>query len=287
MRTPRPPSDLTDAEWIILEPLITPAKPGGRPRAHPMRDIVNAIFYILRGGCAWRLLPADFPPWSTVYSYSRQWRIQDVWAQWNTILRERVRVNAGREPTPSAAVIDSQSVRSSAVAGSRGYDGHKKVNGRKRHLLVDTLGLVLGVCVHDADTQDRAGARLLLEPLKARLQLVWADGGYTGGLASWMQHTLDWRLEIVQHPWQGWQGTWLPMGALPPPAVEKPKGFVVLKRRRALHAWAWRVVERTFVWLGRSRRLTRDFEVLPATQESFVYACMKRLMLRRLTRVPS
>lgn len=282
MRTHHYPSDLTDAEWTILEPLIPPAKPGGRPRAHPMRDIINGIFYILRGGCAWRLLPVDFPPWSTVYSYLRLWCIQGIWAQWNTILRERVRVNAGREPTPSAAVIDSQSVRSSAVAGSRGYDGNKKVNGRKRHLLVDTLGLVLGVYVHDADIQDRSGARLLLEPLKnvfPRLQLVWADGGYTGTLNGWMQQTLDWRLEIVQHPWQGWQGTWLPMGAPPPPAVAKPKGFVVLKRR-------W-VVERTFGWLGRSRRLTRDFEVLPATQESFVYACMTRLMLRRLTRTPS
>jgi transposase len=242
-----------------------------------MRDIINGIFYILRGGCAWRLLPADFPPWSTVYSYLRQWRIQGVWAQWNALLRERVRVKARRQPTPSAAVIDSQSVRSSAVAGPRGYDGNKKVNGRKRHLLVDTMGLVLGVCVHDADIQDRSGARLLLEPLLSafpRLELVWADGGYTGNLSSWMRQTLHWRLEIVQHPWQGWQGTWLPVDAPPPPAMEKPKGFVVLKRR-------W-VVERTFGWLGRSRRLSRDFEVLPATEEAFVYACMTRLMLKRL-----
>jgi putative transposase len=142
-----------------------------------------------------------------VYSYLRQWRIQGVWVQWNTLLRERVRVKSGHQPTPSAAVIDSQSVRSSAVAGSRGYDGNKKVHGRKRHLLVDTLGLVLRVCVHEADIQDRAGARLLLEPLRdmfPRLQLVWADGGYTGNWASWMRHTLDWRLESVQHPWQGW-----------------------------------------------------------------------------------
>jgi putative transposase len=143
-------------------------------------------------------------------------------------------------------VIDTQSVRSSAVAGPRGYDGNKKVNGRKRHLLVDTLGLVLRVCVHEAGIQDRAGARLLLEPLRdtfPRLELIWADGAYTGNLASWMKQTLHWRLEIVQHPWQGWQGTWLPAGAPPPPAIEKPNGFVVLKRR-------W-VVERTFGWFRR------------------------------------
>ena len=270
------PSDLTDAEWAVLEPLVPPAKPGGRPRRWPMRDVLDAVFYVVRGGIAWRALPHEYPPWKTVYHYHRIWRLLGVWEAIHTTLRARVRTRLGREPTPSAAIIDSQSVRTTEAGGPRGYDGGKKVNGRKRHLLVDTLGLVLGVKVHEADLQDRAGAMPLLEPLEGKfpkLGLVWADAGYTGKLREWLGSRLGWRLQVVKHPWSGWQGTWAPKGA-PPRVVEVPEGFVVLKRR-------W-VASIPFAWLGKSRRTAKDYEALPETSEALVYQVMIRLMLKRL-----
>jgi putative transposase len=252
------PTDLSAAEWALLEPLIPPAKSGGRPRDQDMREIVNAIFYQLASGGSWRMLPHDLPHWETVYGYWRDWQRAGLWEQWNTLLRRQVRARAGREPEPSAAILDSQSVKTSARGGVRGYDAGKKVKGRKRHIAVDTLGLLLGVLVLTADVQDRDGAKPLLRQLKAdqpRLQLLWADGGYAGQLVSWVAAHCGWVLEIVKRS-------------------DVAQGFVLLA-----HRW---VVERTFAWLTRYRRLNQDYEALPAVSEAWVYAAMVHLMLRRL-----
>ncbi len=252
------PSDLSDAEWQTIESLIPPAKPGGRPRKHAMREILNAIFYILCSGCAWRMLPHDLPPWQTVYHYFRQWKGDGTWERTNQAFRIRLRVADGRETEPSAAIVDSQSVKTTTVKGIRGYDAGKKVKGRKRHILVDTMGLLLMVIVHAADIQDRDGAKLLLNKVKgsfSRLRLIWADGGYAGKLVDWVLNIHGWTLEIVKRD-------------------KGVKGFQVLPRR-------W-VVERTFAWLGRYRRLSKDYEVLTETSEAMIYACMVHLMVRRL-----
>jgi putative transposase len=273
------PTDLSDAEWRILEPLIPPAKPGGRPPKWTRRAILDGIFYLVRSGCHWRLLPHEFPPWKTVYHYFRVWRIDGTWERLNTTLRERERTRQGRHPQPSGCIMDSQSARTTSVGGIRGYDGGKKLSGRKRHLLVDTLGLVLTVTVHAADTQDRAAVPDVLGGVKnlfSRLAHIWLDQGYTGAGKAWIEQELGWSVEIVKHAPRH-RGMWVfPGQEVDPTIFQRPKGFRHLPRR-------W-VVERTFSWFGQARRLSKDYERLPETEEAIIYATMSRLMLRRLAR---
>lgn len=256
------PSDLSDAQWKIIEPFIPPEKPGGRHREVDIREVVNAIFYLLRSGCSWRMLPHEFPPWQTVYTYFAQWRDDGTFKKINDTLRVRLRVKAGREEQPSAAILDSQSVKTTETKGERGFDAGKGVNGRKRHILVETMGLLLTVVVHIASIQDRDGAQIVLKKAKQcfpRLRLIWADGGYAGKLVDWVKESCQWILEIVKRN-------------------DDVKGFQVLPRR-------W-VVERTLAWIGRYRRLSKDYEVLTKTSEAMIYVAMVNIMVRRLARNP-
>ena len=260
MSTTSYPQLLTDRQWDCICDLIPPAKPGGRPRKLCMRQVVTAIFYVLVTGCQWRLLPKEFPAWQSVYHYFRAWRKDGTWRRLHDTLRARLREKLGRHKHPTAGALDSQSVKSTSVAGERGYDAGKNVKGRKRHLLVDTLGLLLLVVVTSASVSDPAGARLLFRRLGGackKLRRVWVDGTYRGELLMWAATHLWFVLEPVLRS----EGT---------------KGFVLLP-----HRW---VVERTFAWLSHCRRLSKDYEVLPETSETFIYLAMIRLMSRRLAR---
>jgi putative transposase len=257
------PTDMSDAQWERLSKLLPPAKSGGRPRSVDLRAIVNAIFYITVAGCAWRMLPTDFPNWKTVYHYFRAWRLDGTWEQIHAKFVEWERVTQGHQAVPSATSLDSQSVKTATPAAlAVGFDGGKKIKGRKRHLIVDTLGLVMMVVVTAANISDQQGARLIFTRLAAlperiaRLLLIWVDGTYDGvNFRQWTMDTYHWVLETIKRS-------------------DTAKGFVLLPKR-------W-VVERTWGWLNWSRRLSKDYEVLPETSETFIYVAMIRLMLRRL-----
>jgi putative transposase len=255
-------SDVTDNEWQIIDYCFPKPCKKGRPRKHAVRELVNAIFYVVKTGCQWRNVPKDFAPWGTVYSYFRLWKNNGLWEQIHTHLRQEVRLVEGRQPQPSAAIIDSQSVKSSETSDERGYDAGKKINGRKRHILVDTIGLILKVMVLPANIQDRDGAKQLLaaffnQKTRRRVKHIWADGGYAGELLGLAAKLWRCTVEIVKR--------------------SELHTFKVLPRR-------W-VVERTFGWLGRSRRFSRDYERQARTGETMVYLAMIRLMLARLGRL--
>ena len=260
-RPQRYPSDTSDEQWALIEPLLPPMRTGGRPEKHPRRAIVDAILYVVRTGCAWRQLPADFPPWQTVYWYFNQWEQARATEKILPVVRAQLRVQEGRNPEPSAGLIDSQSIKGADTVGrdSRGYDAGKKINGRKRFIVTDTLGLLLVVVVLAASTQDRDGAKpvLLDTYLRTPVRHVFADGGFAGRLLEWATQVLRSTIEIVRKP-------------------ADQRGFAVIPRR-----WA---VERTLAWLTAHRRLARDYEREPATSEAMIRWAAINTITRRIAR---
>jgi putative transposase len=289
MASSRYPTDLSNDEWRCIGPHLPEPVGRGRPRLHGLRAILDAVFYVLRSGCPWRLLPRDFPPWKTVYDWFRRWRIDGTWERLNAELRERLRSRLGRDRSPSAGIVDSQSAKTTGVGGEqRGFDGGKKVRGRKRHLLVDTEGLVLEARIHSAKVPDEDGIKLLLEPARdrlPRLSHLWVDAGYRGRGKRWAEEVMGLSVEVVrklpkpvpENVARIWAQEWAKEGkAIDWQRLMPPRGFVALPRR-------W-VVERTFAWISHNRRMGNDYERLCATGEAFVYAAMVRLMVRRLAR---
>lgn len=265
-RRPGYPSDMSDAEWGVVRDAM-PVPPwlegrGGRPQGFCHREMLDAVRYLVAGGIAWRAMPADFPAWDRVYAFFRRWRDTGLLAEFHDRLRDRVRQAAGRDTEPGAGVIDAQSVKGAASvpAASRGFDGGKKINGRKRHIVVDTLGLLLTVMVTAASVTDRDAAKILLARLRERhwrITLVWADGGYTGRLVDIARDLFALTLQVVRRS-------------------DRAAGFVVLPKR-------W-LVERTFAWLMHSRRLARDYERRTDTAEAMIHWSMTMVMSRRLAR---
>lgn len=260
-KAPRYASDMTDREWALIKPFMPPPRRCGRRRTTDLREVVNAVLYIATTGCQWRMLPKDFPPHSTVQRYFYDWRDSGLWRTIRVALAMETRELEGREAQPTAGVIDSQTVKTTESGGIRGYDAGKKINGRKRHAVVDTIGLMFGLVVHAADIQDRDGAPAVLASIRRScpwLRHIFADGGYAGPkLRGALDRIGDWTVEIVKRS-------------------DIAKGFEVLPRR-------W-VVERTFAWLGRCRRLAKDWEKSIASAEAWLNISHIRLTTRRLAR---
>lgn len=254
------PSDLTEEQWLLLKGWLPDAKPGGRARDTDLREVVNALLYVLRNGCTWRSLPHDFPHWRTVYGYFRAWIQDGTWDQIVAELRPQVREQAGRHPWPRTASIDSQTVKSAGSGGVKGYDAAKKLHGRKRHILVDSLGLLLAVVITAGDVDDGSAAVEVFAQAESeafpRLEKVYADNKYHNhALYRWLQGNVTYVLEVVSRP-------------------KGQQGFTVLPKR-------W-VVERTLAWLGRSRRLSKEYERRTDTSAAMIKISMMHLMLKRL-----
>ena len=254
-------TDLTDEQWSIINPLLLTNSGRGRPTELDLRLVLNAIFYLVRTGCQWRNLPNDFPKWQSVYYYFRKWSKSSIWQAINQALRKIEREKRGRKPEPTGAIVDSQSVKTTEAGGERGFDGSKKINGRKRHVVVDTLGNLLSIVVNAANSDDRSGAKDAFDKLSddtiASLKKVWADGGYAGeNFLNLVHEMLQSALEITYRP-------------------PNAKGFVVVPVR-------W-VVERTLAWLGRYRRLSKDYEHCTKSSEGMIYVASIVTMLKRLT----